>query len=115
MNDTATFNTEMNDPNVSMGDNAFEYANINEKKYKCPICEANIVESSVSSHLKGFHNPNFYEQILLKIKEKDNLIKKTLQDLSNLKYLFENNALHGNIKPKKNVVKEFINIVKKYQ
>ena len=55
--------------------------------------------------LKRVHNPNFYEQILLKIKEKDNLIKKTLQDLSNLKYLFENNALHEASNQKKMFVK----------
>ena len=37
----------------------------------------------------------------MKAKEKDNLIKKSLQEIANLKYVFENNALHGRIKPKK--------------
>ena len=115
LNDTATFNIEMDDPNVSMGDNIFQHVNIEEKKCECPICEKKIIDSNVSSHFKGFHNPNFYEQILIKINEKKNLLNKCLQDIANLKLLFENNWKNSSLKPKKNVVIAYKDLMKNFK
>ena len=103
------------DPNVSMRDNVLEKVNINEKKYKCPICEKNILDSNTPTHFKDFHTPYFYEDILRKLKEKDETIKKCLQDIANLKFIFENNAKNNSLKPNKNAIMEYLNLTKIYK
>ena len=96
--------------NLSMTDNKFTIAYINEKYNNCPICGCNILDSYCSTHLSDFHNIGFYREMLKKMKEKAAIIKKEKEELKDLCFLFETYSKKSVVKPSPSVLREYYSI-----
>ncbi len=111
LNDTATFTDPLNGLNMSMTDNIFTESNINEKYHICPLCECKIIDSSVLNHFWDFHKIGFYNEILKKIKQKKEIIQKSLGDIRELRFIFETCAIKSVRKPSNKIKSDYKNLV----